>query len=442
MNREIKCPNCGTTIQIDESTYDSIVKQIHDEEFSNELKKQNEAAINLVKVKAESELKDRISEKEKEINALEKTIDELKFKAKNDLELLKKELDAKEDKFQSQIDKIKADNDLKLAKKDNELDSLQAKLEGKDKEKELELSKAASKSNEEINNLKMQIKTLNETFKQQEASLKSNYEFQLKAKQDEVDAYKDFKAKQSTKAIGEDLEHYCENQFNRVLRPMMPNCYFEKDNKASKESGSKGDFIFVDYDDDKVEVVSAMIECKNEADTTEKKHKNEDFFKELDKDRKEKNCEYAILCSTLEADNDLYNDGIVDVSYRYEKMFVVRPQQLIPLLTLLRNSSLKVLNVKKELIVAQNQNLDIAHFEENMNTFKNAFSKNYEVASKKFKTAIEEIDKTIDHLQKTKDALLSSENNLRLANNKAQDLSIKKLTKNAPSVAKKFEQLD
>lgn len=475
--REIKCPNCGTAIQIDDSTYNSIVKQIRDEEFSNELARQKADAIELVKAQSESSMKDKLAckdeeiaklnieitnkdfeskqalaQKNKEIIELKNELDKQKLNQENvianavsdantKIASLKSQLDESNSKYQIQLDKVKADNQLELTKKDNELNSLQAELRQKDSEKELEINKVSSKNAEEINSLKNQILSLNEQYRSKEEALKTSYEFQLKAKQEEVDSYKDFKAKQSTKAIGEDLEIYCMNQFNRLLRPTLPNCYFEKDNEVSKDTESKGDFIFRDFDSDKVEIVSVMIECKNEADATEKKHKNEDFFKELDKDRKEKKCEYAILCTMLEAGNDFYNEGIVDVSYKYEKMYVVRPQQLIPLLTLLRNSSLKVLDVKKELIVAQNQNLDISNFEENMNKFKDAFSKNYDLASRKFKTAIEEIDKTIEHLQKTRDALLSSENNLRLANNKAQDLTIKKLTHNNPTMAAKFKEI-
>ena len=271
-----------------------------------------------------------------------------------------------------------------------------------------------------------------------EKNLVENYEEKLKTRDEQIAYYKDFKAKQSTKMIGESLEQHCHTEFNK-LRPLFKNAYFEKDNDA--KTGSKGDFIFRDYDEEGTEIVSIMFEMKNEADMTATKHKNEDFFKELDKDRKEKNCEYAVLVSLLEADNDYYNNGIVDVSYRYEKMYVIRPQFFIPLITLIRDLAMKFLEYKKELEIIQNQNLDIAHFEENMNTFKEGFGKNYRLASEKFKKAIEEIDKTIDHLQKTKDALISSENNLRLANNKAEDLTIKKLTKNSPTMEKLFDEL-
>lgn len=458
---EIKCPNCGTVIQIDESTYDSILKQVRNDEFNSELARQKDEAAKLVKAQTESEMKDRIAEKEEQIHELEKKYEDLRTKA--NVKFTEKESESKQALAEKDKEILSLKNDLEkqelnktnavneaVSKANEEIVKLKAELDARDSkyktylekvnaDNRLALTQAAAKSNEEVNNLNNQIQTLNEQFRIKEESLKNSYELQLKAAQEQVEAYKDFKAKQSTKAIGEDLEHYCENQFNKILRPILPNCYFEKDNKVSKESGSKGDFIFKDSDADGVEIVSVMIECKNEADATEKKHKNEDFFKELDKDRQEKGCEYAILCSTLEADNDLYNEGIVDVSYRFEKMYVVRPQQLIPLLTLLRNSSMKALDIKKELIAAQTQNIDISNFEENMNAFKEGFGKNYELASRRFKTAIEEIDKTIDHLQKTKDALLSSENNLRLANNKAQDLSIKKLTYNSPTMAAKFE---
>ncbi|NMA16825.1 MAG: DUF2130 domain-containing protein, partial [Erysipelotrichia bacterium] len=261
---------------------------------------------------------------------------------------------------------------------------------------------------------------------------------QLKSKDDLIDYYKDLKVKLSTKLIGETLEQHCENEFNQIRSTAFKNAYFEKDNDI--KSGSKGDYIFRDYDDDNNEIVSIMFEMKNEEDKTATKQKNEDFFAKLDKDRKAKNCEYAILVSLLEKDSELYNTGIVDVSYKYEKMYVIRPQFFIPMITLLRNAALNSMKYKRELAVIRNQNIDISNFENEMNEFKDKFSKNYELAARRFKTAIEEIDKTIVHLQKTKDALLSSENNLRLANNKAQDLSIKKLTRNNPTMQKMFDE--
>ena len=259
-------------------------------------------------------------------------------------------------------------------------------------------------------------------------------------KDDEIEKYKNFKLQLSTKMIGESLERHCENEFNKIRATGFQRAYFEKDNDA--KSGSKGDFIFRDYDEDGTEIISIMFEMKNEADATASKHKNEDFFKELDKDRREKNCEYAVLVSMLESENEFYNSGIVDVSYRYEKMYVVRPQFFIPIITLLRNAGLKSLEYRKKLEEVKSQNIDITNFENEMNEFKNSFGRNYRIASDKFKKAIEEIDKTIDHLKKTKDALLSSENNLRIANDKAEDLTIKKLTRKNPTMAAKFAELE
>jgi len=271
-----------------------------------------------------------------------------------------------------------------------------------------------------------------------EKTLNDSYKEKLKDKDEQIAYYKDFKARQSTKMIGESLEQHCYTEFNK-LRPLFPNSYFEKDNDA--KTGSKGDFIFRDYDEDKTEIVSIMFEMKNEADETATKHKNEDFFKELDKDRREKKCEYAVLVSMLEIDNDYYNEGIVDVSHKYEKMYVIRPQFFIPIITLIRGAAINSLKYKKELTMVQNQNLDIIHFEDNLNDFKDRFGKNYRLASERFKKAIEEIDKSIDHLQKIKDNLLKSEDNLRLANNKAEDLTITKLTRNNETVKKMFDDL-
>mgnify|MGYP003293929966 CR=1 FL=1 len=279
----------------------------------------------------------------------------------------------------------------------------------------------------------------NKEWELKEKNLKEAYETQLKNKDEQLEYYKDFKARQSTKMIGESLEKHCSDEFNSI-RSLFPRVYFEKDNDSS--SGSKGDFIYRYYDEDGNEIVSIMFEMKNEADETATKHKNEDFFKELDKDRKEKNCEYAVLVSLLEIDNEYYNNGIVDVSYKYDKMYVIRPQFFIPLITLIRGLAQNALKYKKELQVIQNQNIDISNFEDNMNSFKESFGRNYRIASEKFKKAIEEIDKTIDHLQKTKDALLSSENNLRIANNKAEDLTIKKLTRNSETMQEMFAELE
>ena len=387
---EIKCPNCGTVFQIDEMDYQNVVKQIRDQEFEKEIferekqyKIEKESAVELAKNKIEKEYQERVTEQKLEIVEL-----------KNKLVL-------------------------------------------QDKESTLTIQNALSKKESEISTLSNQLELLKNDFLLKEKNLKETYEEKIKDREEQISYYRDFKAKQSTKMIGESLEVHCSNEFNK-LRPLFSNAYFEKDNDA--RSGSKGDFIYRDYDDEGMEFVSVMFEMKNEADMTATKHKNEDFFKELDKDRREKKCEYAVLVSLLEIDNDYYNEGIVDVSHKYEKMYVIRPQFFIPLITLIRGMAMNSLKYKKELLMIQNQNIDISHFEDNLNTFKEGFARNYRLASDKFKKAIDEIDKTIDHLQKTKEALLSSENNLRLANNKADDLTIQRLTKENETMKKLFSE--
>ena len=422
---EIKCPKCGTVFQINENDYNSIVKQIRDNEFNKELeirdhahKIDKENAIKKSEQKVEKELLEKNNKKDLEIN-------ELKIEIKNKEELIKSNL---ENKYNNELNK-----------KELEINELKNKLKNKETENELAIKNAINEKNDEINKLNNKIELSKNEYLLKEKSLIENYEDKIKNKDEQISYYKDFKAKQSTKMIGESLEQHCNTEFNK-LRPLFKNAYFEKDNDA--RTGSKGDFIYRDYDDEGTELTSIMFEMKNEADQTATKHKNEDFFKELDKDRKEKNCEYAVLVSLLELDNDYYNTGIVDVSYKYDKMYVIRPQFFIPLITLIRSTALNALEYKKELQVIQNQNIDISNFEENMNTFKEAFGKNYRLASEKFKKAIEEIDKTIDHLQKTKDALLSSENNFRLANNKCEDLTIKKLTHNSETMKNMFNELN
>lgn len=388
---EIKCPNCGTVFKIDENEYQSIVKQIRDKEFAKEI-----------------DLRDK----------------QYKLDKENSVKIREIELEKLYDE--------------KLGKKELEISDLKNKLSLLEAKQELNLKEAISEKEKEIDSLSNKLEAGKNEFLLKEKSLKESYEEKIKSKDELIAYYKDFKARQSTKMIGESLEQHCNNEFNRI-RPILKNAYFEKDNDA--RTGSKGDFIFRETDDDGTEIVSIMFEMKNEASETASKHKNEDFFKELDKDRKEKKCEYAVLVSLLEMDSDYYNVGIVDVSHKYPKMYVIRPQFFIPLITLIRGSALNALEYKRELVVAQNQNVDIAHFEENMNSFKEGFSRNYRLASEKFKKAIEEIDKTIDHLQKTKESLLSSENNLRLANNKCEDLTIKKLTSNSPTMASMFEEV-
>ena len=402
---ELKCPKCGEVFQVDESEYLSIAKQVRDHEFESELAK-----------------------RQKELND----------KKDSDLEMaqLKQEQAPAE---------IVAKKDSELADKDRLIATLESKIAASETEKKLavtealqEKDKELAQKNTEIIELKGQMISKETESQLREKTTKENYEAQLKMKDEQIDYYRDFKARQSTKMIGESLEQHCMTQFNSIRMAAFPNAYFEKDNDA--RTGSKGDFIFKE-EQGGVEFISIMFEMKNEADETSTKHKNEDFFKELDKDRREKGCEYAVLVSMLEMDNEYYNNGIVDVSYKYPKMYVIRPQFFIPIITLLRNAALNSLQYQQELLTVKNQQLDLTHFEENMQSFKDAFGRNYRLASERFATAIEEIDKTILHLQKTREALLSSSNNLRLANNKAEDLSIKKLTKNAPSVRELFEEL-
>lgn len=421
---EIKCPNCGTVFKIDENEYQSIVKQIRDKEFEKEITlrdKQHELdkenSIKLHGAELEKEYTEKLNEKNSEIKDLKNRLDN------NSLEI------------KSQLDK---DYTEKLTNKDKEIAELKNKISLMEAHEELNLKNAVIEKEKEIDNLNNKLEIGKNEYLLKEKSLVESYEEKIKNKDEQIAYYKDFKARQSTKMIGESLEQHCNNEFNRI-RPILKNVYFEKDNDA--RTGSKGDFIFRESDDDGTEVISIMFEMKNEADETASKHKNEDFFKELDKDRREKNCEYAVLVSLLEIDNDYYNTGIVDVSHKYPKMYVIRPQFFIPIITLLRGAAMNSLSYKKELEIVQNQNIDISHFEENMNSFKEGFARNYRLASEKFKKAIDEIDKTIDHLQKTKEALLSSENNLRLANNKAEDLTIKKLTHGSETMAKMFDEL-
>lgn len=429
---EIKCPKCGSMFKIDEQNYNSILKQIRDQEFYSELKNREQ--------QFENEKKSAITIAKNEID---KTMNEKINSLNLEILKLKNELKTK-DELQSSIltnTKINTENQYKdeINKLNLQISKLEQNIKYNDTIYKSKIDEVVNEKEKNINDLKNKIELDSKEYKLKEQSLKDNYENKLKTKDEMIAYYKDLKAKQSTKMIGESLENHCYAEFNK-LRPLFKNAYFEKDNDT--KNGSKGDFIFRDYSDSNEEFVSIMFEMKNEADKTATKHKNEDFFKELDKDRKEKNCEYAVLVSLLEIDNDYYNDGIVDVSHKYEKMYVIRPQFFIPIITLIRGAAINTLKYKNQLIEMQNQNIDISHFEEKMNAFKEGFSRNYRLASEKFNKAIDEIDKTIDHLQKTKEALLSSENNLRLANNKAEDLTIKKLTNNNPTMKKMFDELN
>ena len=404
--QEIKCPNCGKMFQVDESGYAQIVSQVRDAEFRKELERREK---------------------------------DLAEKKENDLQIVRLQ---KEQEQQSAL----AKKDAELAEKERVISELQHRISGDETEKKLAVTEAVQQKENELSQRETEITELKGRLKNQEIesqlttkSIQEKYENEIKLKNEQIELYKDFKARQSTKMIGESLEQHCLTQFNQIRMTAFPTAYFEKDNDA--RTGSKGDFIFRESASDGTEFISIMFEMKNEMDTTATKHKNEDFFKELDKDRREKGCEYAVLVSLLEADSDFYNNGIIDVSYRYEKMYVVRPQFFIPIITLLRNAALNSLKYQQELQVVRSQQIDILHFEENMNTFKTGFAKNYELASRRFTEAIDEIDKSILHLQKIKEALTSSENQLRLANSKAEDLSIKRLTKNAPSVRAMFDDL-
>lgn len=419
---EIICPNCKKAFKVDEAGFADILKQVRDHQFQEELEnrlvlaeKDKESAIKLAEANLKNKLQEELAQKDKEL---------LELKAKSEKELAEK-----------------------LSQKETELASAKAKLENAETEKKLSVTEAIKKIEKERDDL---VHNLNNKETEKillEKSLKEKFESELKTKEEiikmkdeEIALRKDMKLKLSTKMVGETLEQHCETEFNKLRATAFQNAYFEKDNNS--KSGSKGDFIYRENDEHGNEIISIMFEMKNESDTTATKKKNEDFFKELDKDRTEKKCEYAVLVTLLEAESEYFNSGIVDVSHKFPKMYVVRPQFFIPIITLLRNAAMNSMQYKAELSLIRNQNIDITNFEDNINKFKDGFAKNYELASKKFKTAIDEIDKTIDHLYKTKEALLSSENNLRLANNKAEDLTIKKLTYNNPTMKAKFDELN
>ena len=437
---EIKCPHCQTVFTIDENSYADIVSQVRNKEFAEDVHKQLEFA----KKQFETE-KALAKEQEKRLYDEERANFEQKILS---LELALKNADVKEEKNVQEA----------LHQKEKEFSALQAELDQLKQQlqfKELELSQKFQedlhakertilelKQEKELQQKEQEVQqtALKEKYELELRSKKDRFELELKAKDEAIAFYKDFKAKQSTKMVGESLEQHCEIEFNRLRMTAFPRAEFGKDNDA--KTGSKGDYIYREYDENGIEILSIMFEMKNENDETATKKKNEHFFKELDKDRHEKQCEYAILVSLLEADNELYNAGIVDVSYLYPKMYVVRPQFFIPIITLLRNAALNSLQYKQELALMRDQHIDITHFEEDLETFKKGFARNYELASKKFQSAIDEIDKTIKSLEKTKAALLSSENNLRLANNKAEDLTVKKLVKNNPTMKQRFEELN
>ena len=404
--QEIKCPNCGEVFQVDESGYAQILSQVRDKEFDKEIRQrekliESQKELEIEKLKAQLKALEEAADKDVKL-AVTEALSKQKQEAQE-------ELNRQQHEAQEALNKQERKSIEELADKDIEIAKLKGQLESKDNESKLKSQ-----------------------------ALKEQYEDKLKLKDEQIEYYRDFKARQSTKMVGESLEQHCDIEFNKLRATAFPNAYFGKDNDA--RTGSKGDFIFREADASGTEFISIMFEMKNQMDETATKKKNEDFLKELDKDRREKNCEYAVLVSLLETDNELYNTGIVDVSYRYPKMYVVRPQFFIPIITLLRNAALNSLEYKQELETIRNQNIDISNFEEKINVFKDGFSRNFRLASEKFNNAIDEIDKSISHLQKIKEALLSSENNLRLANNKAEDLTIKKLTRGNPTMKELFDK--
>lgn len=411
----ITCPHCATVFTVNETEYSQLLAQVRGAEFDKEIHDRLERERELLSQRAENDLQAKLGDKDKEILDLTARLDKLAS--------------------QSEFEISSA-----MSKKDQEIQELKAQLGQIELAKELELQQAVAQVEKERDAAQNALVVQEQKQELALATTRQEYEVRLKAADEQVEFYKNFKAQQSTKAIGESLELYAEAEFNKVRQLAFPNAYFEKDNQVSAR-GSKGDYIYRELDENGVEIISIMFEMKNEADDTVKKHKNEDFFKELDKDRREKDCEYAVLVTMLEADNDYYNTGIVDVSHKYEKMYVVRPQFFIQLIGLLRNAALNSLKYKQELALVREQHIDITHFEEDLATFKAAFAKNYNSASNNFKKAIDEIDKSIKRMEEVKRFLTTSENQLRLANNKLEDVSVKKLTRNNPTMKAKFEAL-
>ncbi|MDX8376643.1 MAG: DUF2130 domain-containing protein [Mariprofundales bacterium] len=459
---EIICPHCKKAFKIDKAGYADILKQVHDSEFEQQLHERLELAekdkinaVNLAKEKVGSTMQKATAAKDTEIQALQAKLDagdvtqqlaviEALKVVENERDLLANELNQAKQYNETAAKLAKANHSNQLqktsAKKDAEIQKLKTKLSANEVAQKHAITVAVNEAEKGRDQLKSDLERATLEKQLAEKSLKDKYETQIKDRDDAIERLRDMKARLSTKMVGETLEQHCETEFNRIRATAFPKAYFEKDNEA--RTGSKGDYIFRDSNESCTEILSIMFEMKNENDETATKKKNESFLKELDKDRNEKKCEYAVLVSLLEPDSELYNTGIVDVSHRYQKMYVIRPQFFIPMITLLRNAAQNSLKYKTELAIMKAQNVDITNFESDLDAFRAGFSRNYELASKKFNTAIEEIDKTIYHLQKTKDALLGSENNLRLANSKADSLTVKKLTKKNPTMAAKFAKLN
>ena len=451
----MKCPHCGQVFQVDEADYASIVSQVKNAEFDaeierriKELSERHKAEQELATTKTEQNYQAQLNKKQLEIGAREAEIERLKTETASQLEKVKGEKDAEIERLKSQLASIetqkKGELNLALSEKDKTIAQLNATIEQSETKLQLAVMQERTKAQQTVQAKETeitQLRTAAELEKREaqihEAALVKRHEDELRLKQEQVDYYKDLKTRMSTKMVGETLEQHCSIEFEQYIRPMMPNAYFDKDNDAA--DGTKGDFIFRDSEDG-TEYISIMFEMKNEMDTTATKHKNDDFLKKLDEDRRKKGCEFAVLVSLLEADNDLYNNGIVNKSHLYPKMYVIRPQFFVPFINLLVQASKKSLEYKKQLILAQSKELDVTNFENQLEEFKDRFGKNYRLASEKFHTAIDEIDKTIDHLQKVRKALVGSEDNLRLANDKAEGLTIRKLTYKNPTMKAKFEE--
>jgi hypothetical protein len=471
--QDVQCPHCGQTFTIDGAGFAEIQKQVRDSEFDRDLherlklaEQDKQSAVELAETKAASQLQKAAATQDAELQDLKTKLEQAqqerqsavelaeakianelqKGAAAKDVELqgLKVKIEQAQQDKQAAVDLAEARSVNEMQKaaaaKDSQIQQLMAKLEAGEVEQKLAITEAVGAVEKERDELKNGLDRAELEKERDEKSLKEKYETQIKDRDDSIERLRDMKARLSTKMVGETLEQHCETTFNQIRATAFPRAYFEKDNDA--RAGSKGDYIFRESDEAGTEIVSIMFEMKNESDETATKRKNEDFFRELDKDRTEKGCEYAILVSLIEPDSELYNTGIVDVSHRYPKMYVVRPQFFIPIITLLRNAALSSLEYKSELALVKSQNIDVTNFEDDLESFKDAFGKNYDLASRRFQTAIAEIDKSIDHLQKTKDALTGTERNLRLANDKAQDVTIKKLTRKNPTMTAKFAELD
>ncbi len=447
---DIICPHCNTAFKVDGSGYADILKQVRDRDFEQQLKqrldlaeKDKQNAIELAMAKKASELQRLESElRDRDLKQL-LAIKDAVLSAEKQRDLIAKELQQNQENQQQERrfteSKFAQEFQTLTLQKQAELRDLQSKLEASSMQKKIAINEAVNTIEKERDALRNQLSESELKHQLESKSLKDRYEAQIYDRDEAIVRLRDMKARLSTKMVGETLEQHCETEFNRLRAAAFPRAYFEKDNDAS--SGSKGDYIFRDFDESGNEIISIMFEMKNETDTTITKKKNEDFFKELNKDRVEKECEYSVLVSLLEPESELYNSGIVDVSHRFAKSYVIRPQFFIPFITLLRNAALKSIEYKAELALIKAQNIDVTHFEEDLESFKSAFGRNYDLASRRFQTAIDEIDKSIDHLQKTKDALMGADRNLRLANDKAQDVTVKKLTRNNPTMSNKFMEL-